>query len=158
MWGNPWEFCPDFSLELSHSTRNSCGSNALLLICGTSPSSGEIHASQQISDHSQQAAKHPHGPNTGKGRQWCPRAQTQGDAHLCRGKISLPALTSLTGDFVWVSNFPMPAGAVFMITIICTSSQPQLGSSQSLFPKEAVTDNKHQSNPTSNLIVFSKYH
>lgn len=107
MWGNPWEFCPDFSLELSHSMRNSRGSNALLLICGTSPSSGEIYASELIPAHGQQAAKHPHGPSTEEGGQWCPRAQTQGNAHLCWGNISLPALTFLTGDFVQVSNFPL---------------------------------------------------
>lgn len=71
------------------------------------PSSGEIYASELIPAHGQQAAKHPHGPSTEEGEQWCPRAQTQGNAHLCWGNISLPALTFLTGDFVQVSNFPL---------------------------------------------------
>lgn len=63
-----------------------------------------------------------------------------------------------------VSNGRVCAGSatppVLAVTIssVPASPQPQLGSSASLLPKEAVTDNKHQSNPTSNLIVFAKYH
>lgn len=151
---NPWEFCPGFSPELLDLWFK-CISSSIWYLSLQQPNLYRLFSSNPGGTE----ASSPPVPSAIKGR-WCCRVQIRvsGRTHLWPCNSSLPILTCLTGEF---AHFVIPCFAGWLCIddkyyshIITASVRQPL----SLFPKEAVTDNKHQSNPTSNLIVFSKYH